>query len=112
MVLEVDHGELWAAPVEIVSGPVGLEHPVLRNPVQLAVQRQWVVLDARQDHLPPLEDFAVLGGGLHFLDELLGEIQILPLELEGPDPAAVPQANRAPAGDVPRHLVKSGHWSL
>ena len=112
VVLEVDHGQLRVSPVQPVPLAIGGQDAVLRHPVQLAVQRERVVLDAGQDGLPPLQDIGVLSRRFGLLDVLLGVVQVLPLQLKRACPPAVPQADGLPARDVPGDVVERRHRLL
>src|SRR6266542_5986217 len=99
VVLQVDQPELRVVPRQPVALPVSLQDPVLRHPVQLAVQAEGVLLQCRQHGLPPLEDLYVRRGGFPLLDVLLGVVEELPLQLDGGQPAAVGQPDQGATRD-------------
>jgi len=89
VILQVDGAELRVVPAEPVAVAIGLQHPMLRDPVELSVQRELVGLERGEHRLPTIEHFAVLWGVILSLHVLPRMLQVLPLQLHGVHAPAV-----------------------
>ena len=89
VVLQVDRAELRVVPIQSVAIAVGLQEPLLRDPVELTVQRRGIGFQGREHGIPPLEDLSVLLGVVLPLDVLLRILEVFPLQLDGVDLAPV-----------------------
>src|SRR3954469_16215968 len=91
-VLQVDGVQLRVGPLQAVAVAVLLQQPQLRDPVQLPRAEHRVPLQPVQDGLPPgqdVEGLRVGGGPEPILDVLLGQVEVLHLQLYGGQPAPV-----------------------
>ena len=91
-VLQVDQVELGVVPLQAVAVAVAQQELVLRDPVELVRALHRVALEPVEHRLPALQD--VLGlvvrvGAVALLDELLGQVQILHLQLDSGQLATV-----------------------
>jgi hypothetical protein len=106
-VLEIDEVQLGVRPLQAVAVAVGVEQLQLRHPVQLVGALEGVTLEPGEHRLPALQD---VPGGLVGLaapslgDVALGEVEVLPLQLDGRHRAPVPDlqqvGERRVVGDV------------
>ena len=109
VVLEVDEAQLGIRPVESIAFAIAVEEPVLGDPIELARQLHGVVLEGRQDALPPFEHLEVVGGGVVLLHVLPRPLEVLPLHLHRGQLAAVRQADQPGTREVAGDVVERRH---
>ena len=106
VVLEVDHRHPGVRPAHAVLGPVVLEEIELDHPVELAAERHRILGEPVQHVLPPHEDVLRHGVELPVPVVAVGQLQELPLEVDGRRGPPVAEAERRPAGQVARDLAE------
>ena len=106
VVLKVDRPQLVIVPREAVTFAEPLQQAVLRDPIQLALKPERVVLERREHVLPTNQDLAVRLRIVDPLDVFLGVLEVLPLQLHGREPSSVCERDLDPASGVPGYIVQ------
>ena len=100
VIAEVQELDPGVGERQVVLGPVTLDEVVLRDPVDLAFEREGVLLQAGEQVLPHLDGSLHRGGKAGAPGVPDDPVQVFPLDVKGGQHPAVGQANRLPAGRI------------
>ncbi len=83
MVLQIQHADPLVVEADLLPGHVGVDELLLDDPVQLTGALAGVLGELGQDPLPALQEVGHLGRLLDRGVVGVGEVEVLPLELDG-----------------------------